>query len=84
VRREKVEEVPEDARSESDVQELISAEEASGVKVDEPLETLLGSEEMRRLGAVVAVDAEGVLRGVVTLNALRRALQPAADNGSRP
>jgi Zn-dependent protease len=79
VRREKVEEVPEDARSESDVQELISAEEASGVKVDEPLETLLGSEEMRRLGAVVAVDAEGVLRGVVTLNALRQALRSGQD-----
>jgi len=79
VRREKVEEVPEGARSESDVQELISAEEASGVKVDEPLETLLGSEEMRRLGAVVAVDAEGVLRGVVTLDALRQALRGGQD-----
>ena len=43
------------------------------------LETLLGSEEMRRLGAVVAVDAEGVLRGVVTLNALRQALRSGQD-----
>jgi CBS domain-containing protein len=34
---------------------------------------------MRRLGAVVAVDAEGVLRGVVTLNALRQALRSGQD-----
>ena len=30
-----------------------------------------------RLGAIMAVDGEGVLRGVVTINAVRRALQAA-------
>ncbi len=77
VRREKVEEVPEDARPEARAREVMTAGDASGVKVDEPLETLLGSEELRRLGAVVALDAEGVLRGVVTLSALRQALRGA-------
>jgi CBS domain-containing protein len=38
------------------------------------LEALLGSEGLRVLGAVVAVDSEGILRGVVTLQAIRRAL----------
>jgi Zn-dependent protease len=42
---------------------------------DEPLEALLGSEPLSRLGAVFAVDRDGVLRGVVTLEQLRRALQ---------
>lgn len=38
------------------------------------LEALLGSEGLRMLGAVIAVDSEGVLCGVVTLQAIRRAL----------
>jgi Zn-dependent protease len=38
------------------------------------LEALLSSEGLRMLGAVVAVDADGVLRGVVTLQAIRAAL----------
>jgi len=42
-----------------------------------PLETLLGSEGIGRLGAMVAVDSEGVLQGVVTLAQVRQALQPA-------
>jgi predicted transcriptional regulator len=41
-----------------------------------PLETLLGSEGIGRLGAMVAVDSEGVLQGVVTLAQVRQALQP--------
>jgi Zn-dependent protease len=43
-----------------------------------PLESLLGSEGLGRLGAMVAVDSEGVLRGVVTLAQVRNALRPAA------
>lgn len=45
---------------------------------DAPLETLLGSEPLRRIGALMAVDPNGVLRGVVTLDQVRRALQSAA------
>ena len=43
-----------------------------------PLESLLGAEGLARLGAMVAVDDDGVLQGVVTLAQVRRALQPAA------
>jgi Zn-dependent protease len=43
-----------------------------------PLESLLGSEGLSRLGAMVAVDDDGVLQGVVTLAQVRRALRPAA------
>jgi Zn-dependent protease len=44
----------------------------------EPLESLLRSEGLGRLGGMVAVDADGVLRGVVTLAQIRQALRPAA------
>lgn len=46
------------------------------IGVDEPLEALLGAEALRQLGAVFAVDADGVLRGVVTIDRVRRALTP--------
>jgi Zn-dependent protease len=46
------------------------------VQVDEPLEALLGSEPLQRLGAIMAVDREGMLRGVVTIEQVLRALQP--------
>jgi Zn-dependent protease len=42
-----------------------------------PLESLLGAEGLGRLGAMVAVDSDGVLQGVVTLAQVRRALRPA-------
>jgi Zn-dependent protease len=45
------------------------------VREDAPLEALLGSESLRRLGALMAVDAEGRLRGVVTVEQVTRALQ---------
>ena len=53
-------------------------EEDMPVRIGEeaPLESLLGSEGLGRLGAMVAVDSDGVLQGVVTLAQVRRALRP--------
>jgi CBS domain-containing protein len=42
------------------------------------LETALRSDGLRRLGAIVAVDGDGILRGVVTLPGIRRAMHPSA------
>jgi Zn-dependent protease len=42
------------------------------------LETALRSDGLRRLGAMVAVDGDGILRGVVTLPRIRRAMHPSA------
>jgi Zn-dependent protease len=42
------------------------------------LETALRSDGLRRLGAVMAVDSDGILRGVVTLPRIRRAMNPSA------
>jgi Zn-dependent protease len=45
------------------------------VRDDAPLEALLGSEALRSVGALMAVDAEGRLRGVVTVEQVTRALR---------
>ena len=44
------------------------------VSSDDPLEALLGSDLMR-LGALMAVDRDGRLQGIVTWDQVRRALQ---------
>jgi Zn-dependent protease len=53
----------------------VAAGDDDRVRFDAPLEALLGSEALRRLGALMAVDAEGRLRGVVTVEQVTRALQ---------
>ena len=52
-----------------------SSPTATRSRMDTPLESLIGSEPLRRLGALMAVDADGRLRGVVTLEQVSRALQ---------
>jgi Zn-dependent protease len=58
---------------------VLEPTEAISWRVDEdrPITELLASESLGRLGALMAVDAEGVLRGVVTVEQVRRALQSA-------
>jgi Zn-dependent protease len=58
---------------------VLESEEASSWRVqqDRPITELLASESLGRLGALMAVDREGVLRGVVTVEQVRRALQSA-------
>src|SRR5829696_1110819 len=51
------------------------------VRADTPLEVLLASEPLRRSGALMAVDGDGRLRGVVTLEQVSRALQANAAPG---
>jgi CBS domain-containing protein len=82
VSRESVESIPEAARAGRNVASAMardSADSAFRVGLEEPLEALLGLEGLQRLGAIMAVDREGVLRGVVTLDQVRRALRPAAS-----
>jgi Zn-dependent protease len=85
VSRESVESVPEPARAGRAVASAMardSGDSAFRVGLEEPLEALLGLEGLQRLGAIMAVDREGVLRGVVTLDQVRRALRPAAPTGA--
>jgi Zn-dependent protease len=55
----------------------------SSVREDRPITELLSSESLGRLGALMAVDGEGVLRGVVTIEQVRRALQAAFGSPGR-
>ncbi len=58
---------------------IVESEEAGSWRVDaeKPIAELLASDGLRALGALMAVDGEGVLRGVVTVEQVRRALQSA-------
>ena len=72
--------VPEQVRRSRPVASVMARDEVgSGLRVglEEPLESLLGQEGLARLGAIMAVDRDGVLRGIVTVEALRRALRGA-------
>jgi len=80
VSREQVEAVAPERRPAQSVDEIATLDPTSALRVrtDEPLEAVLSAEGFQRLGALVAVDADGVVRGVVTLERVRRALQPGA------
>lgn len=51
------------------------------VNLDRPLTEVLSSDSLGRLGAVMAVDDLGVLRGVVTIEQVQRALRSALGPG---
>ena len=75
-----VEAIGEDRRAERSIESVMTRDSAGTLRVGvgESLEQLLDrTEGLRRLGAVMAVDADGVLRGVVTLRDVQRALRPA-------
>jgi Zn-dependent protease len=81
VSREAVDSVPAEERDTRTVGTVMARDDGSSglrVRLDDPLDSLLGQEGLARLGAIMAVDGEGVLRGIVTVDAVRRALQGAA------
>jgi Zn-dependent protease len=80
VSREAVESVPDAIRGGRATASVMARDDGdSGLRagVEDPLESLLGQESLSRLGAVLAVDRDGVLRGIVTVERLRRALRGA-------
>ena len=81
VSREAVGSVPEldrTARTTGSVMARDDGESGLRAQVEDPLESLLGQESLGRLGAVMAVDRDGVLRGIVTIERVRQALRGAA------
>jgi predicted transcriptional regulator len=67
------------------VEAVLEPEQDGGwwVREDRPITELLSSEPLGRLGALMAVDGDGVLRGVVTIEQVRRALQAAFGSPGR-
>ena len=80
--RESADAVPEETRATRLVSETFEPDSSGALQIrdDAPIEALLGNPSLSRFGALAAVDADGVLSGVVTREqvgrALRDALQP--------
>jgi CBS domain-containing protein len=80
VSREAVNSVPEAARGGRPIASVMARDDGGDglrARLEDPLEALLANESLGRLGAVMAVDGDGVLRGIVTVDAVRRALRGA-------
>jgi Zn-dependent protease len=75
IERDKADEVPEIERAGSHVSDLVDHDIGLFVRDDTPLDTLLANQNLRRLGALMAVDAEGRLSGVITIEQVGRALR---------
>jgi Zn-dependent protease len=77
--------VPTPERTSSAVRDVVARDSGSlTVREDAPLESVLGNESLRRLGALIATDADGHIRGLLTLDAIGQALRPEATNGAPP
>jgi Zn-dependent protease len=77
VLRDRADEVPEISRASSHVSELVDHDLGLFVRDDTPLDSLLSNQNLRRFGALMAVDAEGRLSGVITVEQVGRALRDA-------
>jgi Zn-dependent protease len=80
VRAERIEREIAAGRPALTVSDLLEGESDLPVELadDAPISSLLRSEVMSRWGGLVAVDKEGVLRGIVTVGQIRRALRTLA------
>lgn len=78
VRSERVDQEIAAGRPALEVSDVIEQDLAVRIGEQEPLESLLRSEGLGALGGMVAVDADDVVQGVVTVAQIRQALNPAA------
>lgn len=76
--RDRADEVPAVSRASAHVADLIDADQGLFIRDDTPLDSLLANQNLRRLGALMAVDADGHLSGVITVEQVGRALRDAA------
>ena len=70
--------IPEPVRVTSRVADVVEERDGvASISVEAPLEAVLGNEALRRLGAIAAVDADGQLKGILTIEQVGRALRGA-------
>jgi CBS domain-containing protein len=71
--------LPEARRNAATVAEVLDAgtEQSSKIRDDAPIESLLFNESLRDLGALIAVDADGKISGVITIDQVSRAVKGA-------
>jgi len=77
--RDRADEVPEVSRASANVADLIDPDQGLFIRDDTPLDSLLSNQNLRKLGALMAVDAEGRLSGVITIEQVGRALRDATS-----
>jgi Zn-dependent protease len=77
VLRDRADEVPEVSRANSHISELVDHDQGLFVRDDTPLDSLLSNQNLRRFGALMAVDSQGRLSGVITVEQVGRALRDA-------
>jgi Zn-dependent protease len=75
--RDRADDVPEVSRANSNVSDLVDPDQGLFIRDDTPLDSLLSNQNLRRLGALMAVDADGRLSGVITVEQVGRALRDA-------
>ena len=75
--RDAADEVPEVSRAGSTVSRNRRPDRGLFIRDDTPITSLLSNQNLRRLGALMAVDGEGRLSGVITVEQVGRALQDA-------
>ncbi len=74
--KDKADEVPEISRASWHVLDLLEQDDGTfQVRDDAPLDSLLANSALRRFGAVMAVDVDGRLSGVITVEQVGRALR---------
>lgn len=80
VRSERVDQEIAAGRPALQVGEVLEQDLPVRIGEQEPLESLLRSEGLGRLGGMVAVDADDVVQGVITVAQIRQALSPAGGH----
>lgn len=78
VRSERVDQEIAAGRPALEISDVLEQNLSVRIGEQEPLESLLRSEGLGQLGGMVAVDADDVVQGVVTVAQIRQALNPAA------
>jgi hypothetical protein len=77
--------VPAVERTSASVRDVVARDGGSlTVDQDAPLESVLGNEALRRLGALIATDSQGQISGVLTVDAIGRALRPQTPSATPP
>jgi Zn-dependent protease len=79
LQRDRADEVPEVSRSSSYVSDIVDHDRGLFVRDDTPLDALLSNQNLRRFGALMAVDDQGRLSGVITVEQVGRALRDATQ-----
>jgi len=79
LQRDRADEVPEISRASSSVADIVDHDRGLFVRDDTPLDALLSNQNLRRFGALMAVDADGRLSGVITVEQVGRALRDATQ-----